>query len=57
MIQQANQAYSDYLSSREALSTALVLREQAQEQLRLAQEQFRLGQDRPWSSPRVRLCI
>ena len=43
VIQQANQAYSDYLSSREALSTALVLREQAQEQLRLAQEQFRLG--------------
>ena len=43
VIQQANQAYSDFLSSREALSTALVLREQAQEQLRLAQEQFRLG--------------
>lgn len=43
VLQEINQAYNEYLSSREALSTAEILREQAQEQLRVTQEQFRLG--------------
>ncbi|NLG18152.1 MAG: TolC family protein [Fibrobacter sp.] len=43
LLQEINGAYNEYLSSREALSTAEILREQAREQLRVTQEQFRLG--------------